>query len=139
MERRDERIFISTTDTIRVARRFVRERVEPTTLDRQMLADVELATSELVSNAVEYGSGDDYQVTIATTDDRFIIEVASSHGGTNPRIPTEWSTSDPESPSGRGLGLVSALSTNVWVRKTDDRVIVGCEFEIPGIGKMPLL
>ena len=75
MERLDERVFIATTETIRAARRFVRDGLEAITTDRQTLADVELATSELVSNAIEYGSGDDYQVVIATTGERFVIEV----------------------------------------------------------------
>lgn len=139
MERLDERVFIATTETIRAARRFVRDGLEAITTDRQTLADVELATSELVSNAIEYGSGDDYKVVIATTGERFVIEVTSGHDGTAHGIPAEWSTSDPEMPSGRGLGLVRAVGTNVWVRHADQRVVVGCEFDIPDIGKMPLL
>lgn len=138
MERLEERAFIATTETIRAARRFVRERAEATAIDPQTLADVELATSELVTNAIEYGSGDDYQVAIASAGDRFVIEVKSTNAGATLDMPAEWSPSDPETPSGRGLSLVKALSSNVWVRHADERIVVGCEFDIPAIGKIPL-
>jgi anti-sigma regulatory factor (Ser/Thr protein kinase) len=135
MERLDDRVFAATTESIRAARRFVREGGEAITIDAQTLADIELATSELVSNAIEHGTGDEYQVVIATTGGRFIVEVTSGHSGTILSSPAEWTTSRPEMLSGRGLGLVIALSANAWVRHVDDNVIIGCEFNISGYGQ----
>jgi len=128
MERLDERVFAAKTETIHAARQFVRNLGEAIEIQPPTLDDIELATSELVSNAIEHGSGDDYQIRLATSSNRFVIEVISTHNGTTLGTPTEWTTSDPELPTGRGLGLVSAVSADVWVQHTGDRMIIGCEF-----------
>lgn len=139
MEQLDERVFEATTETIRAARLFVRQRGEAAIIESRALADIELATSELASNAIEHGSGGEYRVRLAISSDRFVVEVASTRNGTTPDTPDEWTIADPVAPSGRGLGIVKALSANAWTEYTDDLMIIGCEFYLSNTNEMPLL
>lgn len=68
--------------------------------------DVELMTSELLSNAVRYGEGDKAHVHITATPEVLRIEVRDDGRGSVP----DSTESDPYDERGRGLLIVAALS-----------------------------
>jgi len=128
VERLQERLFRADNDTIRAARRFVREAARTTALDPVRLSDIELAASELVTNAIEHGSGEAYRVRVVIEDDRFVVEVSSKHCGEPISPPSMWGVGRSDELTGRGLGLVKAVSTETWIEQSHDELLVGCAF-----------
>lgn len=128
MERLDERSFSASTESIHAARSYVRQTAEEVMVDVTAVADVELAASELISNAIEHGSGPDFRVYVGIDDDHFVLEVASRFSGAGFDDPSEWKLAPPEALSGRGLGLVKAMSAGAWVVHADGTLTVGCRF-----------
>ncbi|MFJ3900236.1 ATP-binding protein [Streptomyces sp. NPDC090025] len=112
-----QRTFGSSPETARAAREYVREVVNladpPFALDR--VSDLQLVTSELVTNAVRYGTepGDSILVTVSTGPRHVRVEV---HDPTR-RRPRRRPDSD-ERARGRGLFVVEALARSWGV---DDR------------------
>jgi anti-sigma regulatory factor (Ser/Thr protein kinase) len=108
-------VTASRSKDISVARRFVRTTLRDI-VPAHVAADMELITSELVTNAVRHGSREPLVVTVHA--DRRVTSVTIEHEHDQlddiPRI-AEWEIPDPELPSGRGLGLVRALSDEVTV------------------------
>jgi anti-sigma regulatory factor (Ser/Thr protein kinase) len=108
-------VTASRSKDISVARRFVRTTLRDV-VPANVASDMELITSELVSNAVRHGSRDPMVVTVHA--DRRSTSVTIEHDHDNlddiPKI-AEWEIADPSRSSGRGLGLVRALSDEVTV------------------------
>jgi signal transduction histidine kinase len=93
-------------------------------LDGARRQDAELLLTELVSNAVKYGEGDELDVTFERTPERFRAEVADQGDGFGFR---KRGRRDPDRPGGWGLQLVDLLadswggyrgSTHVWFELT---------------------
>ena len=85
-------------------------------IDRDMLASVELLTTELVSNAVRHGGAGDDEVVIlhlATAPGCLRVEVCDQGAGFQPGRPT------PYGEGGYGLFLVSEVSSR-WGVSHDD-------------------
>jgi anti-sigma regulatory factor (Ser/Thr protein kinase) len=89
-------------------------------LPTRRLCDAELLLSELVTNAVKYGGGDDIRVIFERGDGRFRAEVVDQGEGF---IATLRNRTDPDTAGGWGLPLVHTLadrwgahegSTHVW-------------------------
>ena len=90
----------SDTSAIAQARAAVQEALAPW----PRTADVVLATSELVANAVMHGHP---PVTLAIDDDGATVRITvASQGGADPRI----GTAAPHHSGGRGLAMVKELS-----------------------------
>jgi len=86
------------------------------TIDRDLLASVELLTTELVSNAVRHGgAGEDELVVLhlATTESCLRVEVCDNGGGFEAGPPT------PYGEGGYGLFLVSEVSSRWGVSRED--------------------
>ncbi len=75
-----EREFSPETSSIGAARRFARVAVADAVadLDDVLAGDVELAVSELVTNAVEYGLGEPVAVRVAADSTTIVVSVSSS-------------------------------------------------------------
>jgi anti-sigma regulatory factor (Ser/Thr protein kinase) len=85
-------------------------------IERDLLASVELLTTELVSNAVRHGGaveGSTVVLHVATAPDRLRIEVCDPGRGFDPGVPT------PYGEGGYGLFLVSEVSSR-WGVSHDD-------------------
>jgi len=108
-------VTASRSKDISVARRFVRTTLRDI-VPAHVASDMELITSELVTNAVRHGSREPLVVTVHA--DRRVASVTIEHEHDQlddiPRI-AEWEIADPDLPSGRGLGLVRALSDEVTI------------------------
>lgn len=63
---------------VRSARTQARDLAKTVMGDVDRIHDVELATSELVTNAIMYGGNEPFSVTMHTHDDRFTIHVRST-------------------------------------------------------------
>jgi anti-sigma regulatory factor (Ser/Thr protein kinase) len=81
-----ERVFPSTVSSVRFARQFVRGGTDGIFGDQLKLADIELATSELATNAIEHGDGDDFKVAVVARFDRLTVRVTSTGQATWPHL-----------------------------------------------------
>lgn len=128
--RGEQRTFAATSASIGSTRRFVRGHVERVTGDRDRIADIELVTSELVTNAVEHG--DDHQVTVAvrTAVGAIVLSVTSSGSTTALGEPASWAEPLPGDRSGRGLAIVRAVSDRVTVDVDEAMLTVNCQFDL---------
>ncbi|SHF54152.1 Anti-sigma regulatory factor (Ser/Thr protein kinase) [Jatrophihabitans endophyticus] len=94
------------TGSVRVARRFVKERWQG--MADEVLGDVELIVSELVANAVRHGRPD---IVFRLRAEPFAIDIAVLDHG--PGIPSlAASPPDLTATSGRGLTLVDRLASS---------------------------
>jgi anti-sigma regulatory factor (Ser/Thr protein kinase) len=97
--------------------------------DRQ--ADVALATSELVANALDHGGAGEVIVTHQLASEHLEISVSSTMAGTLPTGATQRVAVT--SIQGRGLGIVAHVCDGVIIEGVSGRVVVRCRFEVaPG-------
>jgi anti-sigma regulatory factor (Ser/Thr protein kinase) len=111
------------------ARRAVEEHLSPY-VDAEVLASVELLTTELVSNAVRHGGAGEGSVVVlhlALTPGRLRVEVRDEGRGFEARRPT------PYGEGGYGLFLVSEVST-VWGVSHDSGTCTWFELALPASG-----
>lgn len=127
-------IAVHDVTEISKARRFVRRIARPH-LDADRLSDLELVTSELVTNALEHGDdtcgdGDgavEVEVAVHVSADVLDIMVTAP-ASELPRF--EPGTVPVSSRRGRGLSIVTALCDNVSVSATECLVRVSCKFKL---------
>jgi len=95
--------------------------------------DMELVTSELVTNAVVHGGSGSIGVEVDTEKE---IVVTVSNTGSAKLIPPihMWRTASPMAPSGRGLGIVRRLCDDVAVLEIDGTTVVVCRRRLPDAG-----
>ena len=101
----------------------------------ELAADIELAVSELVTNAVNAAAGQrqaTVRLTLSGDSERVLVEVwdADPHPPA-PKEPGEDCLPDPQEEGGRGLFLVAALSTrwDWYLTQEPEGKVVWCEFE----------
>ncbi|MBP0461573.1 ATP-binding protein [Streptomyces montanisoli] len=124
------------------ARRHTREVLAARCVEGELAATVELAVSELVTNAVRHGvcpcgcTRGAVSLALLEAGERLRVEVADP-SRTPPRWPTGIESVDAEATEGRGLLLVTGLAVD-WgdFARARRGKAVWCEFapESPGIG-----
>lgn len=93
---------------------------------RPAAEDVTVVISELVTNGIVHDGGDDIEVTITVDDSGGVaIEVVSTDRPAHDNRPDPRAISDPTE-SGRGLGIVSALTEEMVVEERSGRRHVMC-------------
>ena len=127
------RVFPSEHASIRDSRLFVRRFAERWPFSTGRLADIELAASELSTNAVVHGAGDSYEVALEGSPVGLSLSVTSAGSQTFPQV--RRPRADEE--SGRGLLIVSRVGDTFSVTQTSKAVTVSCSFEI--VGQPPTL
>lgn len=131
-----ERAFPSDTASIREARRFAsmstRELVDGLDERSDLLGDVELAVSELVTNAVEYGLAEPVTIRVAVDAATLVVSISSARNAAGIADPTTWAGPLPAMRTGRGLAIVRAITDEVSVDADDSTVTVHCTFALPG-------
>jgi anti-sigma regulatory factor (Ser/Thr protein kinase) len=131
--RRDkQRQFPPLTSSIAETRRFVRECVEPFVSDSERLGDIELATSELVTNAVEHGEQRPLTVGVDVSETEVVVSVTSSRSTAAMGEPSTWAGPLPAMRTGRGLAIVRTVSDEVSVEADDETLTVHCAFALAG-------
>ena len=126
------RLLPPTPASVFIARRFVNHVVALWSVPQEVAESVELAVSELVTNAARH-SEDSVDVRLARPGDVLRIEVGdSSH-----RMPRGGEQGDLDMTSGRGLFLVEAVSDRWGVDSTGLGKTVWCEFDLAGAFPAP--
>lgn len=107
---------------VSTARRFVRSHLSD--VDDVVAADVQLITSELVTNAIEHGAGG--PVTLALEADDEIVVVSVESGGPSPNVGPvdDWQVAAADEIDGRGLGIVRAIASEVAVSRSAGRLTI---------------
>jgi len=129
-----ERKFGGQTSSIREARLFVRqaaaEVLDLEGLESDLPGDLELAVSELVTNAIEHGLDEPVTVIVAATADTVVVSVRSVRTPSGIADPSTWASPLPAVRSGRGLAIVRSISDEVLVDADDATVTVHCTFRL---------
>lgn len=115
--------FEDAPSSVAAARRFVRDMLPMT---GPAVDDIELITSELVTNAVQHGGAGGIGVRVAGDETVLRVEVTDSGSG---RLPRPGVSGDGE--RGRGLLHVEALSDRWGVRENAAGVTVWAEIRRP--------
>lgn len=101
-------------------------------VDDQRVADVQFVVSELLTNAIEHGAGDESVISFGPSEGSFVITVKSS--AIPPLDPFEAALTEPPVtvPAGRGLRIVHAVSDDLDIVTTPDgSVSVTAKFFLP--------
>ncbi len=102
---------------VAAARRFVRQALAD--VDPAISADLQLAVSELVTNAIDHAASPHVTVEVAIEAGEVVLTVTSH--GSGPLAPvTTWVPAPPEASAGRGLAIVRSIATNVTVDHRGD-------------------
>ena len=89
-----------------MARRIASAALQDDHANAEEIADVELVTSELVTNAVEASTGSDaVAISMELSDDEVSVSVANQGDAFEPNL----KASDPEDHRGRGLAIARAI------------------------------
>lgn len=100
---------------ISAARQFVRGALDGV-VPKAVSGDLELATSELVTNAIEHGERVPVVVIVRVDGHRASVSIESSGGFPIGAADTDaWVISSPDRPTGRGLGIVRAIADDIDV------------------------
>jgi anti-sigma regulatory factor (Ser/Thr protein kinase) len=101
--------------------------------------DMELVTSELVTNAIVHARPRGAAVVQISVDLSDTIELVVVNKGSVGSIPPveEWQPAPPSSPSRRGLGIVRRLCDTVTVEQSGERAVIRCRRRLPDRGAMP--
>ena len=105
-----------------------------------IIEDIELVTSELVTNAIIHprGSGPMSRVHLRVVVDDNVVVTVGNRGSAAVIPPVEeWSPAPPPAVSGRGLGIVRRLSDAVAVEQRGDQAVVSCRRHLPDGGGAP--
>jgi anti-sigma regulatory factor (Ser/Thr protein kinase) len=124
-----EQIFAGDARSPSAARSFVSSAVGQLlgqNASAALCEDLELIASELVTNAVRAGS-ETIGVSLALEDDRVVIRVSDEASGW-----PEARDADIYDTGGRGLPLVSAISTSWGVRLSPNGKVVWAELRVLG-------
>lgn len=95
-----------------------------------LVDDVELLATELITNAVRHGSGD-VLLTLEQEGDLLVIAVTAAAAGD-----PEERVASTEAPSGRGLAIVEALTSEWGWEREGDQVTVWARLT-PGAAPSP--
>jgi anti-sigma regulatory factor (Ser/Thr protein kinase) len=104
-------------ENVAAARRFVAERLDGVSPDSRIVDDFRLATSELVTNAVEHGNHERVIIELAVKPDLVSLSVTSHSPYDHVAPVCDWSVADADEITGRGLGIVRTLADDVSVSR----------------------
>jgi anti-sigma regulatory factor (Ser/Thr protein kinase) len=127
----------SRTDAVAVARHAVARHLARHGVPSTVIDDIELVTSELVTNAIIHprpvARDGVVHVHVGLSD---AIELQVANTGPAASIPPveEWSPAPATAVSGRGLGIVRRLSDTVKVEQIGERAVVTCRRRLPDGG-----
>jgi PAS domain-containing protein/anti-sigma regulatory factor (Ser/Thr protein kinase) len=96
----------------------------------QVADAVEIAVSELVTNAVRHGSNGPVGISAQRCATRYSLAVHQAACGTHIAEPHRWTMPSERSPSGRGLAIVKALTSAVELVADSHHTEVRCTFSI---------
>ncbi|MDQ1708719.1 MAG: hypothetical protein QOG49_104, partial [Frankiaceae bacterium] len=113
-----------TAASVSLARRFVRQLLAEWSIGADIAADVELALSEIVTNAARH-SEDTLDLRLSCTADC----VRFSVGDSSHRMPGVVKSADADATAGRGLHMVDSLATRWGIESDGLGKTIWCEFD----------
>ena len=129
-----ERTFGGQTSSIGAARLFVRQAaaqvVDLAGPESNLRGDLELAVSELVTNALEHGREEPVTVIVVAATGALVVSVRSVRTPSGIADPSTWAGPLPTVRTGRGLAIVRSISDEVSVDADDATVTVHCTFNL---------
>ena len=117
------RTFEPDMANVRLARRFVREHLAGRA-PADVVDDLALVTSELVTNAFEHGTPEPVALEVAVNAGSVMVTVTSRGEATLIPAVDDWATAPAERLNGRGLGIVRALADAIDVKRSRDAVAI---------------
>lgn len=105
-----------------VARRFVRTNLAG--VPEPINADAQLIASELVTNAVEHGTGGPIVFELLCDDDAVAVTVESVGPAPDVREVSSWRVAPVEQITGRGLGIVRSIADRVEVIRRNGHLVI---------------
>ena len=110
--------------SISTARRLVRDAcvAHDPPVPAGIVDDLVLATSELVTNAIEHGDPTPVRVIVSVHADEVAVTVRSRGNHTRLPDPDVWRPAPSHRESGRGLGIVRRLTDRVDVAHVDGTI-----------------
>jgi anti-sigma regulatory factor (Ser/Thr protein kinase) len=129
----------SSPDQVAAARHAVVAFLAEHAVPSAIVDDLELLTSELVTNAIIHPAATDRQVVGIEVEASDTVVIAVSNVGPASAIPPvdDWHPAPPLAVSGRGLGIVRRLSDAVSVEQRGDLTVVSCRRRLPDGGGAP--
>lgn len=104
------------------ARRFIRANLAD--VPDELNADAQLVASELVTNAVEHGTGGPVVVALRRESESLALTVESVGPAPEVGAVDEWEVAPVEEITGRGLGIVRSIADRVDVSRRDGRLVI---------------
>jgi anti-sigma regulatory factor (Ser/Thr protein kinase) len=104
-------------ENVAAARRFVADRLVGVVADADVVDDLRLAASELVTNAVEHGDSRRVELVLAVDTGVVSLSVTSHSPHDNVAPVSDWAVAGPDAVAGRGLAIVRALADDVSVSR----------------------
>ena len=128
------------TDAVATVRHAVVDHLTTRGVPSTVVDDIELVTSELVTNAIIHPrplhGGPSVHLRLSLSD---AIKLMVTNVGPATAIPPvdEWQPAPPFALSGRGLAIVRRLCDNVTVEQAGERAVVTCRRRLPDGGVKP--
>ena len=107
-----------------LARWFVRRQLEPS-VPENVVHDLELVASELVTNACAHAAPASVRVGVGTASGRATVTVewTSSTPSFLPDV-ADWTMAAPQELTGRGLAVVRSIADDVEIEQRDGRLVI---------------
>ncbi len=129
---RVSRMFKAEPSSSEAARAFVELFLRNHHTSKNTVNDFLVVTSELVTNAVTYGDGTPIEVSVDP--DGWGIEVIGGHAAEGSYVlsPASWTMADRDKSSGRGLGIVRLLMSDIAASIENGYVSIRCRYPQAG-------
>jgi anti-sigma regulatory factor (Ser/Thr protein kinase) len=124
----------AASSEIRLARHAVVDHLTTHSVPSVIIDDLELVTSELITNAITHSSANGAVYLEIAVSDSVVLRVSNVGSAADIPPTEEWRLGPSPPEASRGLGIVRRLCDEVSVEQRGDRVVVTCRRQLPDGG-----